>query len=445
MIKYFTHIILFFGLIIFNSFCFSQNLDSLKLAFKNAKHDTTRCNILNAMIEEESDDNVWSKYNEQLKSIAEKNLATGGVLKKNYKKHLAASLNNIGYLANNQGEITKSLDYFHRSLKIQEEIGEKRGMAESYNNIGAIYKKQEDLNMALDYYNKGLKLYNEIKNVEGMGTAYNNIAGIYDNLNDLENALEYYLKSLKIQEETGEYNGIGLAFNNIGYIYYRQTDHAKALESFQNSLKIYQQIGDKSGIVNSLCNIAFLLAENGKANQAFDYANQAMEKSKELGFPESIKNSAQALKKVFEKQNKYKDAFEMYELEIKMRDSINNKATQQAAIKKQMQYIYEKKDIAVKAEQVKKDAIAKAELKQKEKERNYFVVGFGLVLVLALFILRGYKQKQKANEIITQQKILVDEKQKEILDSIHYAKRIQAALLPSENYIDKRLSQLNKN
>jgi len=100
--------------------------------------------------------------------------------------------------------------------------------------------------------------------------------------------------------------------------------------------------------------------------------------------------------------------------------------------------------LETKAEQDKKDVIAKAELKQKENERNYFIVGFGLVLVLALFILRGYKQKQKANEIIATQKHLVDEKQKEILDSIHYAKRIQTALLPSEMYIEKSLQKLNK-
>ena len=134
----------------------------------------------------------------------------------------------------------------------------------------------------------------------------------------------------------------------------------------------------------------------------------------------------------------------MYELEIKMKDSINNEETQKASIKKQMQYTYEKKELEVKNEQDKKDIIAKETLKQKEKERNYFIAGFGLVIILALFILRGYKQKQKANEVITEQKKLVDEKQKEILDSIHYAKRIQTALITSEKYIERNLNNLNK-
>ena len=37
----------------------------------------------------------------------------------------------------------------------------------------------------------------------------------------------------------------------------------------------------------------------------------------------------------------------------------------------------------------------------------------------------------------------LDEKNKEVLDSIHYAKRIQTALLTSEKYIDRKLNQLN--
>jgi len=36
------------------------------------------------------------------------------------------------------------------------------------------------------------------------------------------------------------------------------------------------------------------------------------------------------------------------------------------------------------------------------------------------------------------------EKQKDILDSIRYAKRIQQSLLPNEKYLDKNLKRLTK-
>jgi hypothetical protein len=47
---------------------------------------------------------------------------------------------------------------------------------------------------------------------------------------------------------------------------------------------------------------------------------------------------------------------------------------------------------------------------------------------------------------IRKQKELVEQKQKEIVDSINYAKRIQKSLLPSEKYIERSLNRLkNKN
>jgi len=39
---------------------------------------------------------------------------------------------------------------------------------------------------------------------------------------------------------------------------------------------------------------------------------------------------------------------------------------------------------------------------------------------------------------------LVEEHRKELIDSIHYAKRIQTTLLPSDKYIEKHLKELKK-
>ncbi|HTL81202.1 MAG TPA: triple tyrosine motif-containing protein [Bacteroidia bacterium] len=58
------------------------------------------------------------------------------------------------------------------------------------------------------------------------------------------------------------------------------------------------------------------------------------------------------------------------------------------------------------------------------------------------------KLQQKITEAtseIQQQKNIVEEKQKEIIDSIHYAERIQRSLLPSDKYIQKKIEQLKGN
>jgi tetratricopeptide (TPR) repeat protein len=419
-----------------------RTIDSLKLALKNAKHDTTRCNILNAMVDAEANDEIWSKYNAQLKTIVEKNITRKTEPKNFYLKQLGAVVNNIGYLAKQKGDIAKTLEFYSRSLKIYESIGDKEGLGMMLNNLGATYIDLGDDTKALEYFHKSLKIQKEIENKYGMGNALNNLGVISDRQGNLLKALEYYRSSLKIQEEIGDKEGIAYSLVNIGVIYNKQGNIPEAKDYFNRSLKIQEEVGSKEGITLSLINLATISSNQGHLKEALAFAGKGMQIAKESGFPESIKNSASTLTSIFLKQNKYKEAFEMYELEIKMRDSINNEETQKAAVKKQMQYQYETQARELKNEQEKKDLLAKAELNQREKERNYFIAGFALVIVLAGFIFRSYRQKQKANLIITQQKHEVEESRKEILDSIHYAKRIQKAHLPTQNYIEKNLNRL---
>ncbi len=462
----------------------AQNTDSLKLALKNARHDTTRCNILYELIEAESDDKVWPVYNEQLMELAKKNAFTAptGSLQKFYLNYYAGALNNMGVLSNDIGDINKALDYYKKSLKIQEEIddpggiatalnniafvydeqgnipaaldfyhrslsflektNDNRGIANSLNNIGLVYQDQGDYAKALEFFLKGLKIMQEIKDKNGISTSLNNIGLSYDNQGDPGNALKYYHKSLSVAEEINDKDAAAITLINLGGVYFYQGDTTEALTYIRKSLKIYRELNDKRGMAIALNNIAAILFKQGKLSESLTYAIPSMEMATELGYPMNIKDAASTLKSIYKKQNKYNEAFKMYAIEVQMRDSINNEATRKASIRKQLQYHYETQAAELKDEQDKKDLITKQELNQKENQRNYFSIGFGLVIVLALFIFRSYRQKQKANVIISQQKHEVEESRKEILDSIHYAKRIQKAHLPTNNYIQKNINRL---
>ncbi len=451
MRKYFKYIIFNLSFLILNSFCFSQNasgepsrtIDSLKLALKNAKHDTTRCNILSALVETSNEDE-WQIYNEQLLKIAEKNVNAKCDPQNFYLVHLSGAYSNMSVMNYEDGNMKGAIDFSQKSLKINEKTNDRAGIARALINLGAIYHQLGDFITAKSHFVKSLKISEEIHNLNLVNGVLNYLGSICINEKNEEKAMEYFQRALNVSQESKDENGMSTALNNIGYLYSKQSNQEKALEYYQRALTIDEKYGQKIKLIPLYINLSRLELKRNQIKKSLVYVSMAMTMAKELKYPEGIMNSAHMFKQIFQKQNKFKEAFEMYELEIKMRDSINNQETQKAAIKKQMQYTYEKKELETKAEQDKKDAIAKAELKQKENERNYFIVGFGLVAVLALFILRGYKQKQKANEIIAAQKHLVDEKQKEILDSIYYAKRIQTTLLPSQKYIDKSLQKLNK-
>jgi serine phosphatase RsbU (regulator of sigma subunit) len=117
-----------------------------------------------------------------------------------------------------------------------------------------------------------------------------------------------------------------------------------------------------------------------------------------------------------------------------------------------MQFEFDKKESLAKAEQDKKESLAKAEqekkdaIVKKEKEKQKIItysvsVGLILVLALAIFIFRGYRQKQKANLLLADKNKIIEEKNKDITDSINYALRIQHSMLPSKEEINTSLPQ----
>ncbi|MBC7863251.1 MAG: hypothetical protein IAF38_09775, partial [Bacteroidia bacterium] len=70
---------------------------------------------------------------------------------------------------------------------------------------------------------------------------------------------------------------------------------------------------------------------------------------------------------------------------------------------------------------------------------------FLIMIIVAGISFIAFRNKKKANVEIAKQKLLVETKQKEILDSIRYARRIQNALITQESSFERMLKKLRKN
>ncbi len=471
----------------------SRAIDSLKVILKNAKHDTTKCNILNAIIEAENDLTLVTKYNNDIITICEVQLSRlkptqpeylkfrkiyGGaygnmafILKLqnhipkalecylkslksleevNDKKLLPIILNNIALIYFNQGIISKALEYNFKSLKIREDLNDKIGMANSFNNIGMIYKNQEDKLKALEYCTKSLKIREMIGNKAEMAESFNNLGIIYYDLKDIKKSFEYYDKSLKIYEEIGNKNGIALLFHNIGANYDGQDSLLKALQYYNKSLKIYEQNNNTIDIAASFCNIGAVYYKQKKYNKALESCLKSMEiaKTKEIGNSAIIEAVSLQLNQIYKAIGDYKNALLNYELYIQMRDSISNQETKKASIKSQLKYEYEKKAAADSVKVAEEKKLTAVKFKHEQNQRYFLYGGLGLTVLFGLFMFNRFRvtQKQKAiieqqKQIVEHQKHIVEEKQNEVLASIRYAKRIQQSLLPTEKFMDRILKK----
>jgi serine phosphatase RsbU (regulator of sigma subunit) len=355
----------------------------------------------------------------------------------NDKKGQAMSLINIGSIYFHQGNYPLALNYFFNSLKIQEEIDDKQGAANSINNIANIYEKQKEYSMAIEYYNKSLNLVKSTGFKIGEAYNYSNLGNVYELIGDTLLALENYNKSLTIRTEINDKKGMATCYNNIGYILFTQNKLVEAMDYYNKSFVIFKEINFTPGISNIYKNIGKLKLKLGKVKEAIDFGEKGLLIAKEIGFPEMIKNNAELLNKAYEKDGRFKEALEMRNLEISMRDSLENEKNTKYIIQQQTQYQYEKQKALDDVENDKKLAVER-EAKEKQKIITYSTIAGSLMLALFLaFVYNRLQVTRKQKLIIEEQKEVVEkahheleEKNHEILQSINYAKRLQQSILP---------------
>ncbi len=464
-------------------------IDSLTNLLRSGKEDTNRVNRLNDLGRELafSDPDTSIILGKQALVLAEK-LYRSDVSKPNQKKaasrRVSSTLGNLGAYYWIKADYNNALDNYLKALKIDEDVKYKNGIARHLGNIGMVYFAQNSYEQALEYYFKFLELGIELKNKNYEATSLGNIGNAYcaqadmarvsNDLNKAailyKKALDFYLQALEIDDQLGNKSGVARHYGNIGSVNSSMAEVSrhnnneteakaqleKAVNYYLLSTKMAEELGNNNLLAIQLGNLGSVYTTQKKYKEASVYLFRALELNTKVSAFSGIKHDYEYLSSLYERSNvtlpdkinnKTLNKEDMrlrslyyYKKFVEIRDTILSEEKKKELVRKEMNFDFQKKEAATKAEQDKKDAIAKEALKQKEQQRNYFIIGFIITAVLALYIFWGYKQKQRSNQIITSQKILVDTKQKEILDSIHYAQRIQSALL-TNNSIWQKISQ----
>jgi tetratricopeptide (TPR) repeat protein len=373
------------------------------------------------------------------------------------KRGLAASYVNIGSVYWNQGNYPEAQKMYLSGLKLFEELADLQNTASCYDGLGIVYYAQGNYQEALKNQLKALEIKKENDDKFGISSSYLNIGGIYEAQGNYKEALHNYELSLKIREEIGDQQGIATAFSNIGVIYSRLGNFDSAISNLKLSVKILEEIADQQGIACASNNIGDAYVkrvplQQSDLNQAISYFNKGLELSKLVGSKEDIKTSFWGLSEAYEKKaslnrgnpENWKMAHAFYRQYIVYRDSLLNEENTRKTVQAQMNYEFDKKEATAREEQAKKDTLA---FEEKRKQKVIIIcvsIGLLLVVVFAIYVFRSLKVTNARKHIIQQQKEIVEEKQKEVLDSIHYARRIQRSILPTEVYITKTLQRLKK-
>lgn len=316
---------------------------------------------------------------------------------------LLKAFNNLGNMHRIKGEYDDALFNFLESMRISEQLNYKKGIAYASLNVGLIYSMGRVGNESdgLPYFEKALVLCKEIGDKKGIAYALNNLALIYMDFKDYDKALEYLLESVELKKADNDISGIASSYGNISDIYVLKEEYNNALEYTMKSIEYYRETMDENGEVHALLDAGKALWLSGNLTQSEKYLMQARELSEKTDALEVKRGTYLYLYEFYSFQEKYKDALHYYQLFTDVKDSIYSKESKDAIAEMNVLYETEKKEASIeKLENL--TTIQELQLRKSQNTKWFFIITSILIFLLGAFIYYGYRQKQKANRLLTE-------------------------------------------
>lgn len=284
-------------------------------------------------------------------------------------------------------------------LIIAQELNDSLLLQRAYFHLGATTMNEASIR----HYKESLN-YTDRDNLFAMSSVYNNLSGRFRFIGKLDEALNYADSALQVSIASGRKEGVAAAYYRMAEAYFFKEDY----------------------------------------EQVIVYGNKALKEFQNANILRRQNNCAEAISAAYEEMGNFKKALEYYELKVALTDSLDGLNDMQEIEFVEQRLLYEmaqkrdSTDIALKTLKLEN---ATADL-EKQKMKQYLLYGgIGMFLILVVVLTIGFQRKKRANLLIQEQKKLVEEKNKEITDSIQYAKRIQSAILPPDKLVQEYLQQ----
>lgn len=417
-------------------------IDSLSRLLQTEKRDTVVIKLLNRLASAQGQAGRMDEAFENSKKAVR--LAES----QTDKKWRANAYHSLGFLYDLRSEFAPAIDHYMKALRIHEERKDDSNTMQELNNIGVVYMVQGNHMEALEYLNRALDLAIRTRNTMGIAYSLGNIGSAQAELKQYDKALENFNKLLDIFRQQRDTAMMVQALANIGTLYSAQGKYDAAMSYYEQALVIHEKAGDERMIATDLTNVGVCLFKKGEPSKALEVFKRSLNISTRIQLRDNQSAVYNWLAQVKASQGDFRAAYDYKQMEAALEDTLREEVVTKQMAEMSARYEAEKKDKEIKIlnqdKALKETEVQKqrAEAAKSETQRNGFIGGFVLMLLLGMVSYRGYRQKKKANlqleeknNLIEKQKALVEEKNKDITDSINYAKKIQEAILPRHDLL----------
>ncbi|GAB4141634.1 MAG: hypothetical protein Fur0041_16810 [Bacteroidia bacterium] len=346
-----------------------------------------------------------------------------------HSRHLAQSWNVLGTIYTDKGDYQKAIECHFEAIRLRENQKPEVDLANSYQNLALVYTNMDSSHTALIWQKKAYRIYLENKSYYQLCMTCNNIGVSYNRLKIFDSAVVYYKQGLLYS--TRENRPLTLSMNHGGLAYAYAAKKERALAHYHasmclNIIRTLNSTYELMGAYESAANTYVQLEEH---QAALHYLDSALMIAQKLGVFNSELQIRQERVEILIKSGNFKEAFEELVRFESLKDTLLSEE--------------KTKSIRDTEEKYKKDKNEKelAILQKKQQSQNWIVsvVTFSILgLIILIGLLYGrIRMGKKAGSLLGAKKLEIEEKNKNITDSIQYARKIQEAVLPEKTNLNK--------
>lgn len=415
------------------------NEEDLLLYVKTVPSDLTKAKIYNGL--------CWKYFSsDPLKALKFAKLQYQLVGKLTNKDAIINSYDNMAWLHKGFSNHEASINFMLKALKEKELIGDTAGVSISLSGLASNYYELNNYHLALNYFEQTLALERLAGRGAGEANTLTNIGLCYVGLDNMDKGLKTYLEAVSIYKNNNQEIEAATVYGNIGFIYLEQKEYEEALIYLKKSAKYHEHTKKVAALATVYGGLANLYTEQNDFDNALIYGKKALESALYTNGKAQIMSAHSILAWSYYKNKNYQLAYDHFKISYDLKDTIFSTTSSEQIAEMQTKYDTEKKE-AKNLLLVAEQKLDRAEIKQKNTQQNLLLLVMLLILFVVVYVVYSLQQKKKTNklllikndEIITHKEI-IEEKNKDITDSINYAQRIQDAILPDLAVLNKHFN-----
>jgi len=302
-------------------------------------------------------------------------------------------------------------------------------------NIGTIYSVMKQHASALVFYEEALATMLGLDSTdEKLYIVYGNIGATYMELGDTAKAEAAFLKSHYYSQKYNNTRALASSYDHLAIIEFWKGNTDTALAYFRKSLRYSYAIEAGQSISEVCYHLGNTFNELQMYDSALYYLKGGVRVCEDIQDVYTLDDYYGEISRAYEKTGRLDSALFYYKKLQVVRDTLFNLNKSNIVDEMQMEIESER--------QLKENELLKEQGEKKDLVLLASIVLGILMLLLGLVAFNRYLVKkrsamllQKQNEEIQEQKEIIEEKNKDITDSIRYAKRIQNAILPSDEHM----------